>query len=133
LGGRGRLADVKDAGELAWPARPATFPGGRLLLYLVTPALWPDGWRPPLPQGVTLVAAATGEAQPVATSTPGRSWRADRRLRWAVPAGSVYLLQFPDQDAAAAFAASTHGAAHVQAEQRLRTAGFGVVLTGVWE
>lgn len=132
LGGRGRLVDVEDAGPLTWPGHPDVFPDGRLLLYLATPAVWPDGWRPPLPARTTLVAAATGEPQAVATMTPGLGWKASRALRWAVPAGSVYLLRFPDEASAGQFARYWHGCAWEQAEDRLRTAGFGVVLTGVW-
>ena len=133
LGGRGRLVDVEDAAGPVWPARPDAFPGGRLALYLATPAIWAEGWLPPMPAGARLVAAATGEPQPVATTTPGPHWRQERALRWAVPAGSVYLMRFDDEAGAARFAGHVHGHAYEQAHERLRTAGFGVVLTGVWE
>lgn len=135
FGGRGRLADVEVVGEISWPARPDEFPGGRVLVYLATPALWPDGWRipvPPPPSG-RLAGAATGEPEPVATMTPGRDWRATRALRWAVPAGSVYLLEFDDETRARDWARAHHGTAYGRdSRDLLRTAGFGVVLTGVW-
>lgn len=165
LGGRTRLVDVEPAAGVVWPDRLDSFPGGRVLVYVATPAIWPQGWRIPEPPGARLVAAATGQPQPVATSSPRRDadrggWRASRALRWAVPAGSVYLLQFGGElDEAEAhartWARKVHGTAYLPAAaeldhddqaqtgsaadgltdlvgQRLRTAGFGVVLTGVW-
>lgn len=136
LGGRGRLADVELAGQVAWPAAPDRYAQGRVLVYVATPALWPGGWRVPVPNGARLVAAAVNEPEPVATASPRQGFWQTRRLRWAVPAGSVYLLEFADQDRAAAWARAVHGTAWGQAEDeetdRLRTAGFGVVLTGVW-
>ncbi|HUZ26617.1 MAG TPA: type III-B CRISPR module-associated Cmr3 family protein [Streptosporangiaceae bacterium] len=134
LGGRGRLADVEAAGDVSWPARPEEFPDGQLLVYLATPAIWRGGWRIPVPESARLVAAATGEPEPVATMTPGPNWRATRALRWAVPAGSVYLLRFDDAALALRWAATWHGVAYgLEPSDQLRTAGFGVVLTGVWK
>ena len=149
LGGISRLAEVAElpAGSVAWPSRPASFPGGRMLLYVATPALWRDGWRPPLPPEATLVAAAVGSPLPVATASPKRGFFRTRTLRWAVPPGSVYLLHFPDEETAAAVASSWHGRAlapsadwiHTHEGDHpptdappLHTAGFGIVLTGVW-
>lgn len=133
LGGRGRLADVETIARVPWPSRPSAFPGGRVLVYLATPAIWPSGWCIPVPPGARLVAAATGEPQPAATTTPGPRWRERSFLRWAVPAGSVYLLGFADPVRAASWAAEVHGTAYgPAAKDELRTAGFGVVLTGVW-
>ncbi len=134
FGGRGRMADVEAAGKMSWPGMPDEFPGGRVLVYLATPALWPDGWRIPVPpDDARLAGAATGEPEPVATITPGRNWQATRALRWAVPAGSVYLLEFDDEARARKWAAANHGTAYGRdAGDPLRTAGFGVVLTGVW-
>ena len=133
FGGRGRLADVEDAGEVRWPGRPDDFPDGRVLVYLATPALWPGGWRIPVPDGAELVAAAAGDPEPVASTTPDGDWARNRVLRWAVPAGSVYLLQFGSPGRAADWAAAVHGHAYGRDKNdRLRTAGFGIVLTGVW-
>ena len=51
LGGRGRCAQVHDAVTTPALPVPATrAPGGRLLLYLATPAVFTDGWRPDLSQ-----------------------------------------------------------------------------------
>jgi CRISPR type III-B/RAMP module-associated protein Cmr3 len=138
FGGRGRLADVSEV-PLTWPPAPdidqREAAEGRVLVYLATPALWPDGWRIPVPEGVRLVAAACGKPVPAATLTPGPRWKQTRVLRWAVPAGSVYLLEFDDPAAGAKWAAGVHGTAYGPIEGDLgymRTAGFGVVLTGVW-
>jgi hypothetical protein len=50
-----------------------------------------------------------------------------------VPAGSIYLLQFDSAERAGSWAAEAHGSAYGRPENdRLRTTGFGVVLTGVW-
>ncbi|WP_158609964.1 type III-B CRISPR module-associated Cmr3 family protein [Micromonospora musae] len=141
LGGRGRLADVAEVDGVAWPDPPAEFTEGRVLVYVATPAVWPDGWRITVPPGARLVAAAVGPPEPIATASPRSPGgvRATRVLRWAVPPGSVYLLQFDNADAAAAWAigdgdrVGAHGTAYGRpAKDRLRTAGFGVVLTGVW-
>jgi CRISPR type III-B/RAMP module-associated protein Cmr3 len=151
FGGRGRLADVEPAPGVGWPASPTGFPGGRVLAYVATPAIWPEGWRLPLPAGARLIAAAIGQSQAVATTSPRNGWKSSRALRWAVPAGSVYLLRFDSEHLAQQWSATVHGTAYrpppesldtpagepdtkpkTMTGQRLRTAGFGVVLTGVW-
>jgi CRISPR type III-B/RAMP module-associated protein Cmr3 len=138
FGGRGRLADVAPA-IAQWPEPPPSVKN-QVLVYLATPALWADGWQMPIPSGAHLVAAATGEPEPTATITPGDGWAATRMLRWAVPAGSVYLLEFDDAEVGASWARKVHGTAlergvhgiEDERDKTLRTAGFGVVLTGVW-
>ncbi len=138
FGGENRLADVTTT-DLAWPTAPETYPGGRILLYVATPGIWPDGWRPPLPAGVHIVAAAVNEPVPVAIASPKNlgpgGLPQTSQLWWAVPAGSVYLLK-ADLDDPAAWAATVHataiGAPLPHPYERLRTAGFGVVFTGVW-
>jgi CRISPR type III-B/RAMP module-associated protein Cmr3 len=137
FGGRGRLADIEPA-ALRWPDATAAI-GKRVLVYLATPALWPDGWRLPVPDDARLVAAATGELEPAATVKRDQDkWRDSRVLRWTVPAGSVYLLEFADPAAGAAWARKWNGVALPRSGETgmdrdlLRTAGFGVVLTGAW-
>lgn len=153
FGGQTRMADVTtDAAptgpEGVWPQRPEEFPQDRLLLYVATPALWPQGWCPPLPEQASLVAAAVGAPMPVATASSGRGFGATRMLRWAVPPGSVYWLQLPP-GTAAAFAARWHnrpltpaadwtadhpgGTPGPPGKAALHSAGFGIVLTGVWK
>lgn len=133
FGGKGRVADVGPAAA-GWPAPGVS--GNRVLVYLATSAIWPGGWELPVPDGAALVAAATGDAQPTATLSPGPEWDRTRELRWAVPAGSVYLLEFPRAEDGAQWAARWHGRAldrgAGQQPDLLRTAGFGVALTGVW-
>ncbi|KXK59007.1 hypothetical protein AWW66_26620 [Micromonospora rosaria] len=140
LGGEGRRATVHDwtdAGDLGpLPAAPADV-HTRVLLYLATPAVFGDGWRPAADdlRGARLVAAAVGGPQPVAMGRPDpRTGELHaRRLVWAAPAGSVYFLDF-DGDAAAAREAVErwHGHAFAQSDETLRTAGFGLTLTGRW-
>lgn len=136
FGGRGRLADI-EAADVDWPNATATC-GSKVLVYLATLAAWASGWQPPLPQGATLVAAATGEPEPAATAKREQDkWRASRVLRWTVPAGSVYLLDFGEDAAAgAAWARERNGLALDRGvpdnPDMVRTAGFGVVLTGAW-
>jgi CRISPR type III-B/RAMP module-associated protein Cmr3 len=133
LGGRGRLVDIEPATQFSLPARPDAFPGGRVLVYVATPGIWEGGWLPALPDGAVLVAAVTGEPVAVATTSPRAGWKNTRALRWAVPAGSVYFVQFRDDGAALDWCGSVHGSALPSgADDRLRSAGFGVVLTGVW-
>jgi CRISPR-associated protein Cmr3 len=137
MGGRGRQADVTTVDGVEWPQPPDTFPGGNVLVYVATPAIWPGGWRLPVPPGARLVAAAVGAPQPVAMATPERVFTT-RTLRWAVPAGSVYLLRFGDggdqgEREAKRWAEANHGkACGLPDKNRIRTAGFGVVLAGVW-
>lgn len=139
LGGRGRLVDVAEATGVDWPAAPSAFPGGRVLVYLATPAIWPGGWQLPIPASARLAAAAVGEPEPIAAASPGPDFANSRRLHWAVPAGSVYLLTFDDPHAAQEWAEAAHGRAYPEPStaetdaDRLVTAGFGVVLTGVWQ
>lgn len=135
LGGRGRRAELHRAADIEVPPPPGDLPGGRLLVYLATPALLPGGdWRPDLRRwpGAELVTAATGPAQVVTTATPRRGRIGDGLMMWAVPPGSVYYLQFPDEQAAAQAAAHLHEHGLDQAEDWMRTAGFGFALVGRW-
>ncbi|WP_018333277.1 type III-B CRISPR module-associated Cmr3 family protein [Actinomycetospora chiangmaiensis] len=99
LGGQGRHAQVEvlTAGpEL--PRAPLSFPGGRVAVYLATPALLESCWW--APRGPRLCAAVLGPPQPVASLSARRGWEA-RSLCWAVLAGSVFYLEFGDDEAAA--------------------------------
>lgn len=134
FGGAGRRADVEPA-RAALPVRPNSFPGGRVLVYVATLAIWRSGSRPPLPQGAALVGAASPAPEPVAVSA--RNSGARRRastLYWAVPPGSVFFTQFPDEATASAWAQDHHRTALDDgiAGGELASTGFGVVLTGTW-
>ncbi|MEU7889805.1 type III-B CRISPR module-associated Cmr3 family protein [Microbispora bryophytorum] len=136
LGGRGRRAQLIPATQVAFPQPVTDFPGGRLLLYLATPAVFPGGvWHPDLSRwpGTQLIAAAVGTPQVVTTAIPDRGAVGGGLLMWAVPAGSVYYLQFPNAQAAAEAAEELLDNSLDQAEDWLRTAGFGFALTGRWE
>jgi CRISPR/Cas system CMR-associated protein Cmr3 (group 5 of RAMP superfamily) len=137
LGGRGRSAQVYDTVSApVLPSPAARAPDGRLLLYLATPSVFADGWRPDLSPwtGAELVAAALGNPQVIATATADRTTGAVRsgQLMWAVPAGSVYYLKFDSEAAALAAATGLRRSTLPQARDALATAGFGFVLTGSW-
>jgi CRISPR-associated protein (Cas_Cmr3) len=133
LGGEGRQASVTvlsgGDGAPRLPG-PQDVSEGRVLLYLATPAVFPGGWRPPLPDGCALVAACTSGPEVISgiDGTTGRG----RPLRWAVGAGSVYYLRFGDPAAASRYAADVHGECLEQAEEWMRTVGFGMCLVGRW-
>ena len=91
--GRNRSAHLHDKvspPELPGPATRA--PDGRLLLYLATPAVFADGWRPDLSAwpDAKLVTAVVGEPQVIAAATPQRQTGAvgGGRLMWAAPAAA---------------------------------------------
>jgi CRISPR-associated protein Cmr3 len=131
FGGRGRLAEVTVVTDPVLPARPDGFPGGRLAVYLATPALLTSmWWHPPEAE---LSALAVPGPRPVPSATPGAGFAGSRLLAWAVPAGSVFFLTFGSAEAALDWANQNHGGLlpH-QSEQRIVTAGFGTCLTGRW-
>ncbi|MGH3803374.1 MAG: type III-B CRISPR module-associated Cmr3 family protein, partial [Pseudonocardiaceae bacterium] len=140
FGGRGRRARVHadDTGPaLSFPAPLDGFPDGRLLLYLATPGVFVGGWRPPQADllGGQLVAAAVGGPEVIAMARPDRRTGAvgNAWMVWAAAPGSVYYLKFSDEAAAMKAARQWHGRALPQADDTLRTAGFGLALTGRWE
>jgi CRISPR-associated protein Cmr3 len=134
IGGRGRLAAVRPAtGQQVLPAAPESFPGGRVAVYLATPALLADVcWSPP---GARLCAVALSGPYPVASASPRQDLWQTRLLTWAVPAGTVFYLDFHgDEDSAQQWAQEHHGGLLPgQRTLRLVTAGFGTCLTGRWQ
>lgn len=129
LGGEGRQAEVYPiTGE--FPKPPQDFPDRRLLVYLATPAVFPEGWRLPLDSGVELVRACV-EGPEVVTGR-GQSTGSLHPVRWAVAPGSVYFLDFTTQANALQFAQQYHGQCLPQTDRRLQTAGFGLCLIGRW-
>jgi CRISPR-associated protein (Cas_Cmr3) len=140
FGGEGRRAELRLCGAATAPALPDPpdlFEDGRLLLYLATPAVFRDGWRPSaetLGETGALVAAAVGGPEVVATARPDRTTGrvGNAALMWAVAAGSVYFLQFPGDADAGRFRDDWHGRALTQADPLLTTAGFGLALVGRW-
>lgn len=161
LGGEGRRAEVHwlPAEALTLPPPPrldSATPNAaaddtaedtdgrpRLLVYLATPALFTDGWRPS-PQeigpGLTLVAASVVGPRVITTARPDLVTGAvsNGRLLWAAPAGSVYYLRADDRRAAAELIRTCHGrlltagTPFPQIDDELVTAGFGLALIGRW-
>jgi len=147
LGGRGRVAhiEVTTPEEAPLPVAPDAFPGGRVSVYLATPALvgrHPDG-RPSeearadvwwAPEDATLCALALPAPMAVATATNRNGQhRESRRLTWAMPAGTVFYLRFDSEGAAGNWARDHHGRLLPGlSNSPLRTAGFGMCLTGSW-
>jgi CRISPR-associated protein Cmr3 len=137
LGGEGRrawLRDWPDGARRALPKPLDDFDDGRVLLYLATPAVFTGGWRlpPEVAAAGELVTAAVGAAEPIPMGRPDRrGGLGARRLAWAVPAGSVYLLRITDP-VRLTEAAGWHGRCLPQADETLQTAGFGLALIGRW-
>jgi CRISPR-associated protein Cmr3 len=140
IGGRGRMARVREhEGGSPFPAAAPRFRGGRMTVCLATPALVEDVfWHPPDTQ---LCAVALTGPTPIASASWRRGLGRTRLLRWAVPAGTVYYLKFPDEDDALRWSQECHGRllpAGAQGESgnngqtRIATAGFGTCLTGSW-
>lgn len=128
FGGGGRRAEIEPAETVGLPQRPDSFEGGRVLVYLATPAIWPGGSTPPDLAGAEIVSAAI--APPEAVALGGSRVGRGTALHWAVPAGSVYHLRFPDDDTAVEWAHDHHGLALGDGD--LASTGFGVILTGRW-
>ncbi|MGH3929948.1 MAG: type III-B CRISPR module-associated Cmr3 family protein [Pseudonocardiaceae bacterium] len=132
LGGRGRLAEVAVVTGAVLPDHPADFPGGRLAVYLATPALLKDRWW--CPAEAELSAVAVGDPQPVASASPGDDFSGSRLLTWAVPAGSVFFLTFESPGTAQEWAQRHHGGLLPdQLPLPIMNAGFGTCLTGRWQ
>jgi len=148
LGGRGRLAQVElvEPDDDVMPPPLDEYPNGRVAVYLATPALLgvdPDAPHPeaarsdPLwaPANSALCALANGGPVPIATASDRKGNYGDsRQLAWAVPAGTVFFLDFGgDAAAALAWAREHHGRLLPGlSNSPLRTAGFGMCLTGSW-
>lgn len=136
FGGERGLAEVAPAQIQPKIRRVDHYPDGKVLVYLAAPAAFEAGWRPELPTGARLVAAAVAGPVPVAGwRKPGRRDVPGFVLRWCVPAGSVFWLQFDGDDreeAAGRWARSMHSNALHQSTSWLRSKGFGWCFTGTW-
>lgn len=120
FGGEGRKVRVQPVDRFAWP-ETASLPHGRRLILLTTPGIFAQRWRPPLPDGTKLVAAAVPGYEAFSGWDLARG--GPRPTRFAAPAGSVYFLEsscepFPDGSLAES-----------DDDRRL---GFGCFLQGVW-
>lgn len=130
FGGAGRHAEITLAEKVGFPRRSPSYPEGNLLLYLATPGIWPRGSTPPLPNNASIVGAVIGPQEPIAAGANHQNGISKTTLRWAVPAGSVYFLKFPGEEAASKWAETHHGKA--LGNDLFASTGFGVILTGTW-
>jgi len=103
---------------------------GGIVLYLLTPAVFEKGWRPPEFKGLELVAAAV------------RGWEiiggwdlaagAPRPLSRAAPAGSSYFFRIKDEFSIKDFLGDYHmGTGRLS--WKYHGLGFGASLVGLWD
>lgn len=149
LGGEGRFAclTIEDMNppvppEIEQAKRAAILSASCLdgiLLYLATPTLFDDGWRPPFgpDEGVKLSAAAVG--RPIAFGGWDLKKRSPKPIRSAVPAGSVYYYRIEDASKARQFIEDYHFNQSVSASSRISAVrdvesrlGYGMALFGAW-
>lgn len=111
FGGERRLAVFTPAQGAEWPAMPASVAAqisttNRVRMQLATPAIFARGWKPswldanmqgtpPGCDGVTLqlVSAAVQRREPVSGWDFREGKSSPKRLRYTVPAGSVYFFE----------------------------------------
>ncbi len=105
----------------------------RFKIYLSTPALFEDGWKPTSllkKYGLTLLAAAIGRPLPIG------GWDLEKKrpkpMLQAVPAGSVYYVEAPSAEAAKAAAKAIHGNAISDNlnNTNYQAQGFGIAYIG---
>jgi CRISPR-associated protein (Cas_Cmr3) len=138
LGGEGHKAHVSllPLPDDFWPSQPTEFPDCRVLLSLITPAIFEGGAFPSLPHFARLVGAVSIGPESVAMGDPEKGWS----LRLAASAGSVFVVEFPNEDSARNWVINSRPSAWGsgssvplclgQATRELRTAGFGAALVG---
>jgi CRISPR-associated protein Cmr3 len=141
LGGERRLAAAK-AESSGWMSayrqaaeETLTQSGGKVRMYLVTPALFNDGWKPDLDElyrlsGVKLklVSACVGRRQAMT------GWQveagAPRLLRYLAPAGSTYFFDVEAGDPRDLAKLTLEPISDVLQD---RKDGFGLALWGTWK
>lgn len=101
-----------------------------IMLYLATPAVFTDGWRPPELPGLKLVSAAV----PAPFTVSGWDYHRNRPKpqRLAVHAGSVYFYDVEGQDNALATVDRLHFNESICDDAADAFSGFGVCLAGLW-
>ncbi len=119
LGGESRRVAVRPCEPVEWPD-VAPGPNDRSLLVLTTAGLFADAWRPRLPNGLNVVAAAVPGSIPVSGWDLARG--GPKPARFAVPPGSVYFLDGP----------ATGLPAVLADDDLLRRQGWGCFVRGVW-
>jgi len=120
FGGEGRKARAQPVGRFEWPDPPPVSEG-RVLLLLTTAAVFAERWRPKLPDGTRLVAAAVSGYEAFSGWDLARG--GPKPTRFAVPAGSVYFVETPSKQSLSGSLAES------DEDRRL---GYGCALQGVW-
>lgn len=118
FGGEGKYVRADTVGAVAWPTVPSS---GRCVRYLATPAFVGDGLDHP--DGLTdlnIRAAASDHPLPISGWDIARN--GPNRLRFAVPAGSVYFTESAGD--------LPHDSVCTDSEDVAQ--GWGFTLRGVW-
>lgn len=118
--------------------RIATDPSAGLMLYLATPALFSEGWKPPFGEreGVTLRAAAVSDPMTLSgwdmakDNGKGKGKGGPKPIRRAATPGSTYFYSVDDPEKAAAFIDTRHFNESVSAYDK--ETGCGLALFGLW-
>ena len=123
LGGEQRAASYSIVGESQPLPHQVTHPGYKTLLYLATPAVLANGWRPAhWPSGDAPIAAAIPRYQPIGgwRLQPGHSGGENKSMRRCVPAGSVYFFD------------SIVSLPAVLTDDYGKEIGYGITIAGEW-
>jgi len=129
LGGERRLSVLQPlASDPTWAA-PSLGESRRARVVLLTPALFDSGAIPATIAGATVVAAAVGRPQVV--SGWDMAVRGPKATRRMAPAGSVYWVELPANNAPSDWAKKVHFQSISDQEQDQRD-GFGLAAVGVW-
>jgi CRISPR-associated protein Cmr3 len=118
LGGEGRYARLRCVEPISWPD-PRTQGRQKPLILLTTPCAFEAGWKPRALSGHVAAAAVPGS---LAFSGWDLARGGPKRTRFAVPPGSVYLLNSMPDEWAGTLAESDDD----------RQMGWGCCLKGVW-
>lgn len=148
LGGEKRLAAVQTVDGSHWlvcaPNLQQALQGAsRVRMFLATPAVLRDGWKPgwlgadyvgspPCAPSLKLrlIAAAVPRREAVSGWDYREGHRGPKPVRWLAPAGSVYFFEVLDGDPAAlATEAWLQSVCDKEQDQR---DGFGLALWGIW-
>lgn len=145
LGGERRLVHWKSANEeSSWQCPPtvakALSGARRVMMFLATPAVFRDGWRPGwVEQGnpfderlkLKLVGVCIGRWKAVSGWAYPRGERkgGPKAIRRVVPAGGVYFFEVLDGDAGQL---GKHWLHPVSDDQQDRRDGFGLAVWGTW-
>jgi CRISPR-associated protein Cmr3 len=148
LGGEKRLASIEPAEPSCWPSCPPPLrrsleKSERVRMFLATPAVFQNGWKPGWLNGkgegtppsapsltLRLISAAVHRREAVS----GWSYRQDRQqpkpVRLLAPAGSVYFFEVTSGDPGVL--AQQAWLQPVSDDEHDRRDGYGLALWGIW-